>query len=172
MAPQALLLIRRLYAIEKAAREAKMSPAQRHALRQVQARPIWTELRAWLDRNLGAAPPQSLTGKAINYLASEWPRLIRCLDDGRIEVDNNHCENAIRPFVMGRKAWLFSDTPRGADASAKLYSIVETAKASGLEPYAYLKLIFEKLPQASTLADIEALLPWAVNAGAIAKPTR
>ena len=68
---------------------------------------------------------------------------------------------------MGRKAWLFSDTPRGADASAKLYSIVETAKACGLEPYAYLKLIFEKLPQANTLADIEALLPWAIP-----KPTR
>ena len=68
---------------------------------------------------------------------------------------------------MGRKAWLFSDTPRGADASAKLYSLVETAKACGLEPYTYLKHIFEKLPQATTLADIEAMLPWAV-----AKSTR
>jgi transposase len=172
LAPQALLLIRKLYAIEKAAREAKMSAAQRHALRQAQARPIWTELRTWLDANLHASPPQSLTGKAINYLASEWPRLIRCLDDGRIEVDNNLVENAIRPFVMGRKAWLFSDTPRGADASAKLYSIIETAKACGLEPYAYLKLIFEKLPQAETPADIAALLPWAVKAAAIAKPTQ
>jgi transposase len=172
LAPQALLLIRKIYAIEKTAREAKLSPAQRHALRQAQARPIWTELRTWLDANLYAAPPQSLTGKAINYLASEWPRLIRCLDDGRIEVDNNLVENAIRPFVMGRKAWLFSDTPRGADASAKLYSIIETAKACGLEPYAYLKLIFEKLPQAQSPADIAALLPWAVKAAAIAKPTR
>jgi transposase len=171
LAPEALLKIRKLYAIEKAAREAKMSPTQRHKLRQEQARPIWTELRTWLDSNLHATPPQSLTGKAINYLASEWPRLIRCLDDGRIEVDNNLVENAIRPFVMGRKAWLFSDTPRGADASAKLYSIIETAKACGLEPYAYLKLIFEKLPQAETPADTAALLPWAVKA-ASAKPTR
>ena len=73
---------------------------------------------------------------------------------------------------MGRKAWLFSDTPRGADASAKLYSIIETAKACGLEPYAYLKLIFEKLPQAKTPADIAALLPWNVKAAAIANPTR
>jgi transposase len=167
LAPQALLLIRKLYAIEKTAREAKLTSAKRHALRREQARPIWTELRAWLDRSLGAAPPQSLTGKAINYLASEWPRLIRCLDDGRIEVDNNLCENAIRPFVMGRKAWLFSDTPRGAEASAKLYSLIETAKACGLEPITYLRHIFEKLPQAATLADLEALLPWA-----IAKPTR
>lgn len=124
-------------------------------------------MRAWLDRSLGAAPPQSLTGKAINYLASEWPRLIRVLDDGRIEVDNNLCENAIRPFVMGRKAWLFSDTPRGAEASAKLYSLIETAKACGLEPITYLRHIFEKLPQATTLADLKALLPWD-----IARPTR
>lgn len=167
LAPQALLLIRKLYAIEKAAREEKLTPDKRHALRREQARPIWTELRSWLDRSLGAAPPQSLTGKAINYLASEWPRLIRCLDDGRIEVDNNLCENAIRPFVMGRKAWLFSDTPRGAEASAKLYSLIETAKACGLEPITYLRHIFENLPQATTLADLEALLPWA-----IAKPTR
>jgi transposase len=171
LAPQALVMIRKLYAIEKAAREAKLTPEKRHALRREQARPIWNELRAWLDCNLGAAPPQSLTGKAINYLASEWPRLIRCLDDGRIEVDNNLCENAIRPFVMGRKAWLFADTPRGADASAKLYSLIETAKACGLDPTTYLRHIFEKLPQAKTLADIEALLPWAVKAGAIAKPT-
>ena len=160
LAPQALLLIRKLYGIEKAAREAKLSPEKRHALRNDQARPIWNELRAWLDRNLGLAPPHSLTGKAVNYLASEWPRLIRVLDDGRIEVDNNLCENAIRPFVMGRKAWLFADTPRGADASAKLYSLIETAKACGLEPITYLRHIFAGLPQAVTLADVEALLPW------------
>ena len=167
LAPQALLIIRKIYAVEKLARDAKMSAEQRHKLRQEKARPIWNELRAWLDRNLGAAPPQTYTGKAINYLAADWPRLIRTLDDGRVEISNALCENAIRPFVVGRKAWLFSDTPAGAHASARLYSIVETAKANGLEPYAYLRLIFEKLPQAVTLADIEALLPWNV-----AKPTR
>ncbi|MFM7386058.1 MAG: IS66 family transposase [Betaproteobacteria bacterium] len=167
LAPEALLVIRRIYAIEKLAREAQMSASLRHKLRHEKARPIWDELRAWLDRSLGAAPPSSYAGKAINYLAAEWPRLIRYLDDGRLEVSNVLCENAIRPFVVGRKAWLFSDTPAGATASARLYSIVETAKANGLEPYAYLKLVFEKLPQAVTLADVEALLPWNV-----AKPTR
>jgi transposase len=167
LAAQALLIIRKIYAVEKLARDAKMSADQRHKLRQEKARPIWDELRAWLDRNLGAAPPQTYTGKAINYLAADWPRLIRTLDDGRVEVSNALCENAIRPFVVGRKAWLFSDTPAGAHASARLYSIVETAKANGLEPYAYLRLIFEKLPKAVTLADIEALLPWNV-----AKATR
>ena len=171
LAPQALLIIRKIYAIEKLARDGKMSAEQRHKLRQEKAKPIWDVLRAWLDRNLGAAPPQSYTGKAINYLAVDWPRLIRYLDDGRVEVSNVLCENAIRPFVIGRKNWLFSDTPAGAHASAKLYSIIETAKANGLEPYAYLRLIFEKLPQATTLADIEALLPWNVAAAAL-KPTR
>lgn len=77
------------------------------------------------------------------------------------------CENAIRPFVVGRKAWLFSDTPAGAHASARLYSLVETAKAAGLDPFDYLKRVFTALPQATTLADVEALLPWN-----IAKPTR
>ena len=170
LAPEALLIIRKLYTVEKLARDAKMSAMsaqQRHKLRQEKARSIWDELRAWLDKNLGAAPAQSLTGKAINYLAADWPRLVRCLDDGRVEISNVLCENAIRPFVIGRKNWLFSDTPAGAHASAKLYSLIETAKANGLEPYAYLRHIFEKLPQATTLADVEALLPWS-----IAIPTR
>jgi transposase len=167
LAPQALLIIRKLYAIEKLARDANMTPDQRHRLRAEKAKPVWDELRVWLDNNLGAVPPQSLTGKAISYLAADWPRLVRYLDDGRIEISNVLCENAIRPFVIGRKNWLFSDTPEGAHASAKLYSIIETAKAAGQEPYAYLRHIFAGLPQATTLADIEALLPWN-----IVKPTR
>jgi transposase len=171
LAPEALLILRKIYAVEKIAREAKMSAEQRHKLRQEKARPIWNELRAWLDRNLGAAPPQTHTGKAINYLASEWSKLMRYLDDGRIEVSNVLCENAIRPFVVGRKAWLFCDTPAGAHASAKLYSLIETCKAAGLEPFAYLRHIFEKLPQAKTLVDVEALLPWAIEPAAL-KPTR
>lgn len=137
-----------------------MTPEQRHRLRNDKARPIWDELRTWLDKSRNATPPQSPTGKAIGYLADEWPKLIRYLDDSRIEVSNVLCENAIRPFVVGRKAWLFSDTPKGAIASARLYSLVETAKANGLEPFAYLKHIFTMLPQTTTLEDIEALLPW------------
>ena len=117
-------------------------------------------MRRWLDSVRGHAPPSTLVGKALNYLDNQWPGLIRVLDDGRLEVDNNLCENAIRPFVMGRKAWLFSDTPAGAEASARLYSLIETAKANGLEPYAYLRHIFTELPKATTLAEIEALLPW------------
>ena len=103
-----------------------------------------------------------LIGKAMTYLDHQWAQLIRVLDDGRLEVDNNHCENALSPFVVGRKSWLFSDTPAGAEASARLYGLVETAKANGCEPYAYLRRVFTDLPKATTLAEIEALLPWNV----------
>lgn len=160
LAPEALLTIRKLYAIEKLARDAGMTAEQRHRLRNEKARPIWDTLRTWLDKNRNATPPQSLTGKAIGYLADEWPKLIRYLEDGRLEISNVLCENALRPFVVGRKAWLFSDTPKGATASARLYGLVETAKANRLEPYAYLRQVFTLLPQATTLEDIEALLPW------------
>ena len=82
------------------------------------------------------------------------------LEDGRLSLDNNGAENSIRPFVIGRKNWLFSGTPEGAQASAVLYSLIETAKVNKLEPYSYLRYIFEKLPTAATLEDFEALLPW------------
>lgn len=162
LAAEGLALIQRIYRVEKHAREMKLSAEARKAFRESQARPIWDELRRWLDAKRGHAPPQTLVGKAMTFLDNQWPLLIRYLDDGRVEVDNNLCENAIRPFVMGRKAWLFADTPAGAHASARLYSLIETAKASGLEPYAYLKRVFTELPAMTTVAEIETLLPWNV----------
>ena len=162
LAAEGLALIQRIYRIEKAAREAGLTPEQRKQLRHERARPVWDELRRWLDAKRGHAPPQMLIGKAMTYLDNQWPQLIRVLSDGRLEVDNNRCENALRPFVLGRKAWLFSDTPAGAEASARLYGLIETAKANGCEPYAYLCRVFTDLPKATTLAEIEALLPWNV----------
>ncbi len=143
--------------MEKQARN--LTPEKRHAYRQRHARPILDEMRSWLDRALPQVPPTSTTGKALHYLHNEWPRLIRYLDDGRLEIDNNAAENAIRPFVIGRKNWLFSNSVRGAKASANLYSLIETAKANGLEPYAYLRYLFTELPKAETVDAIEALLP-------------
>ena len=104
-------------------------------------------------------PPATATGKALHYLHHEWPKLVRYLDDGRLEIDNNLAENAIRPFVTGRKNWLFSDSVRGVKASANLYSLIETAKANGLEPYAYLRHLFTELPKASSVDAIDALVP-------------
>jgi hypothetical protein len=103
---------------------------------------------------------QNALGKAISYLASNWIKLVRYTEAGYLPIDNNAAERAIRPFVIGRKNWLFSDTPKGAMANAQLYSLVETAKANGQEPYAWLRHVLERLPQATSLNDFEALLPW------------
>ena len=143
--------------------EYALEPEQRHDHRQRHARPILDKLRTWLDEALPQVPPTSVTGKALTYLHNEWNKLIRYLDDGRLEIDNNHAENAIRPFVLGRKNWLFSDSVRGVRASANLYSLIETAKANGLEPYAYLRHLFTELPKAATLEGIEALLPGTIK---------
>lgn len=156
-AHQGLAYTRKLYKIEKEIRG--QSEAARLAVRQEKARPILDEMKEWLDEVQPQVPPKSLTGKAIEYAVAQWDRLIRYIDDGRLEIDNNGVENAIRPFVLGRKNWMFSDTVAGAEASANLYSVIETAKANGLEPYRYLCHLFSELPKATTAAEIEALLP-------------
>jgi transposase len=160
-AHRGLALIQKLYRVEKQAR--RLHPEERYARRQQQARPVLDDLRSWLDDTLPLVPPTSATGKALNYLHREWDKLIRYLDDGRLKIDNNGAENAIRPFVVGRKNWLFSTSVRGVKASANLYSLIETAKANGLEPYAYLRYLFTELPQAETVEAIEALLPGNID---------
>jgi len=152
-----LALIRKLYRIEKQAR--KLNSEARHDHRLRHACPILDELRTWLDGALPQAPPTSATGIALNYLHNEWEKLIHYLDDGRLDIDNNGAENAIRPFVLGRNNWMFSASVKGVKASANLYSLIETAKANGLEPYAYLRHLFTELPKADTVEAIEALLP-------------
>lgn len=99
----------------------------------------------------------------MQYLNNQWSRLIAYADDGSWPIDNNRAENTIRPFVIGRKNWLFSSSQAGAYASANLYSLIETAKANNLEPYPYLKEIFTLLPQVQSLKDIDALLPWNIK---------
>jgi len=160
-AQRGLALIRKLYRVEKQVR--KLAPAERYAHRQRHARPILDELRSWLDAALPQVPPSSATGKALNYLHNEWHKLVRYLEDGRLAIDNNAAENAIRPFVLGRKNWLFSASVKGVQASANLYSLIETAKANGLEPYAYLRCLFTELPKATTVEAIEALLPGSLG---------
>jgi transposase len=160
-APHCLDLIQQLYKIEKAVRE--VTPDQRYVYRQQHAPAIMTNLREYLDKALPTVPPKSATGKALAYLNNEWDKLIRYLDDGRLEIDNNLAENAIRPFVVGRKNWLFSQSVKGVNASANLYSLIETAKTNGLEPYHYLRYVFTELPKATTVDDIERLLPFHIK---------
>jgi transposase len=159
----ALSYMTRLYAIEKEARESNLSPEEIKKLRQDKAKPIVEKFREWIDVKVHHIPPKSPLGKAIKYALGEWPKLLVYLDDGRIPIDNNFVENAIRPFVVGRKNWLFMGSPRGACASARLYSIIETAKANGLDPYWYLRYLFEKLPQAKSTELVRSLLPYNVT---------
>jgi transposase len=104
--------------------------------------------------------PGSLLGKALHYLTAQWPKLARFVDDGRYPIDNNACENAIRPFVIGRRNWLFADTVAGANASANLYSLLQTCIANGIDGYGYLRALLVELPKATTIDDFDALLPW------------
>jgi transposase len=154
----ALSLINKLYGIERDFKEA--SAEQRHQGRQQHSLPILAQLKAWLEKTQPQVTAQNALGKAVNYLASNWSRLERYVEGGHLPIDNNRAENAIRPFVIGRKNWVFSDTPKGATASAQIYSLVETAKANGREPYAYLRHILERLPQVNSVEGYEALLPW------------
>ena len=158
-AHKAVTFTEQLYQIERGQKDA--TPEVRLAMRQEKAKPILTRFKVWMDRQ--SVPPQSLLGKAIRYAQSEWPRLIVYLDDGRLNLDNNLVENAIRPFAVGRKSWLFSATQDGATASANLYSLVVSARANGHNDYAYLKYVFTHLPAARTDEDIAALLPWNVS---------
>ena len=157
--------IQALYAIERSLKD--VSAEERHAARQERSARVIEKLRSWLDASMDSVPPQSLTGKAMHYLDRQWPKLVRVLDDGRIPLDTNRVENAIRPFVVGRKAWLFADTVAGARASANLYGLIETAKANRIEPWRYLNHLFEVLPAATSAAEIEALLPQNVDRNAI-----
>ncbi len=154
----ALSMISNLYKLEKIARNDKYTPSELYDMRQNQAKPILKKFKSWLDKRKNSVPPKTLLGKAISYCLNQWTRLRNYVKDGNSGIDNNVAENAIRPFVIGRKNWLFSGTPDGAKASALLYSLIETAKANKLEPYAYLRFLFEKLP--TTLPEgMEKLLP-------------
>ena len=137
-----------------------VSDEQRSIGRQEKGLPILGQLKNWLDKTQPQVTPQSVLGKAINYLANNWSRLERYVEAGFLPIDNNAAERAINPFVIGRKAWLFSDTPKGTTASALIYSLVETTKANGQEPSTWLRHVLEWLPNASSVDDYEALLPW------------
>jgi transposase len=133
-------------------------------LRQEKSKPILEKFKAWIDQILPATPPNSALGKALGYATRQWPKLIRHLDHPEIPVDNNHSEQQIKHFATGRKSWLFSYDAGSAQASANLFSLVATCRANDVEPYAYLNYVFEHLPAASTVEQIEELLPWNLKA--------
>jgi len=157
-ADEAVSLIGKLYRIEREHKEA--TPEARYLARQSDSVPVLAELHAWMLKNAPVVIPKSALGTALAYMGNLWSKLVRYTERGDLPIDNNRCENAIRPFVIGRKAWLFSDTPAGAHASAVIYSLVQTAKANGLEPYTWLRRVLRDLPAAKSVEAVEVLLPW------------
>jgi transposase len=137
-----------------------LTPEQRCEIRQQKATPLLQALHALACGHQVHTLPSGKLDEALSYLLTQWPKLIRYVQNGQLAIDTNVAENAIRPFALGRRNWLFADTVKGAKASAVLYSIIESAKANGLEPYAYLCRLFERLPHAKSVEDFEALLPF------------
>lgn len=158
-AHKALVCIRKIYEIESQLREKNLSDDDFVRQRKSAVIPLLNEFHEWLIRARDEVIPKSSTGKAVSYALNEWQKIIRYTNEAFLTPDNNAAENAIRPFVVGRKNWLFSNTPRGANASAMMYSLVESAKANSLEPYAYLSFLFSELPLASTRENMMMLLP-------------
>ena len=157
----ALSHINKLYAIERKIKA--LSVAERYRIRQELSVPRLKTLKTWLEANAGKVAKGTLTRTAMDYTLNQWPTLVGYCERGDLQISNVLAENAIRPFAVGRKAWLFADTSQGARASATCYSLVETAKANKLEPSVYIQHVLEHVADADTLEKLEALLPWNVN---------
>jgi len=156
-ASQFIHLIGKLYAAESHAND---KPHRRARLRRRYSRAVLSQIKTLLDQYLETTAPGGLLGKALNYLAGQWPKLNRYVENAAWPIDNNPCENMTRPFVVGRRSWLFADTVGGAKASANLYSLVQTCHANRVDIYRYLVELFKALPYAKSADDYEALLPW------------
>jgi len=150
----------KLFAIERQLND--VSNEERYTKRLEQSKPLLDEFYVWLKKQKQQTLPKSAFGQAITYCLNQWDNLNNFLLDGRLESTNNRAERSIKPFVIGRKNWLFANTPRGANASATIFSIIETAKENNLKPYNYLVYLFEQLPNIDTtdVDIIDSLLPW------------
>jgi transposase len=138
----------------------EVTPDERKRIRQETSKPVAEQLKASVDSTTPYVPPKGLTGKAIAYMPAGWRKLTVFLDNPMLRLDANGVENAIRPFVIRRKNWLFSDTLAGAESSAALYSLLVMAREHRLNPVEYMASVFTELPKATTADEIEELLPW------------
>ena len=141
-----LTQVQKLYAVEKRARENKLSHQERYELRQQESIPVLQSLHSWLKENVAKQTPNSLIGEAIAYALPRWEKLTLYCSDGKLEIDNNLVENAIRPIAIGRKNYLFAGSHEAAQNAAMFYSLLGTCKLKGIEPFEWLKSLFEKLP--------------------------
>ena len=161
LADEALWYIGRLYEVDR--KQNGATPNRRLHARKLYSKSILDHLYRWLLRVIDTVPPKSKLGDALHYLYNRWDKLLLIMEDGTIPLSNAKAENAIRPFVIGRKNWLFSDTPGGAEASCAIYSIIESAKANGLDPFRYLSYVIAKLPNIEAIEDYEKLMPHRIQ---------
>lgn len=160
---QAIAYFQKLYALEKLARDNKYTHEERHQLRLEKALPILNEMKIWLEQSLKHAAPQSKLSNGLLYMQQRWSELNNYLIDGMLEIDNNGAENQIRPFALGRKNWMFSGSPRGANAGALFYSLIATAVANQWNPYDYLLHLFNNIRLCKNSDDYINLLPFNIN---------
>ena len=162
-AQEALTFIRKLYVIEDKLRNKELLEEEFIIVRRQQAEPVLEEFKGWLLKRKMQVPPSLKLGKAIEYALHEWPKLIRYLECSHLTPDNNISERAIRPFVVGRKNWLFGGSPSGMTSSCGMYSLIETAKHNGLNPNDYLIKVFEDAPRIKNPDQWDTLLPWNIS---------
>jgi transposase len=162
-ADEAIARIDRLFRIERELRDQELAPEVFVQRRREEVTPVLEKLRLWLESRQPQVPPSTLLGKAVRYAVDEWPKLLCYLDSLYLRPSNNACERAIRPFVIGRNNWQISGSPAGATASAAWYSIIETSKLNGVEPYLYLRCLLSRLPESINPDDYRALLPWNID---------
>ena len=165
LAHKAVKKIAKLYRIEEELKLKGAAPEEVYQYRQQHSKPLLIEFKQWLDDNSLHIRLKSPLGDAFGYALNQWDKLTQYINDGRLEMDNGLSERKIKPFVMGRKNWLFCDSVAGARAAEIIYSIIETAKHHKLEPYSYLRSILTKLPYATSESDVEALLPFNIDQG-------
>ena len=159
-ADTALRYINALFKLERDFTKQKLTPQERYDKRLAESKPVSDAFFAFADELSRRELPQSPLGKACTYAKNQRSHLENIFLDGNLELSNNRCERSVKPFVMGRKAWLFSSTPEGAEASSIMYSIIETAKINGLHPFHYVKFLLETLPYMKSNHDLQMLLPW------------
>jgi transposase len=159
-AEEGIRYIRKLYDLEDVLRKADLKEGEFLSKRKEGAEPILSEFRSWLNKQANDVLPSASLGKAVGYTLKQWDKLVAYLESPYLTPDNNACENAIRPFVLGRKNWLFNKSPEGAESSCGMFSLIGTARQNGIEPLMYLRELFERCPLAVSRKGWEKLLPW------------
>ena len=160
IAKEAMHYFKQLYKIEREAKDKQLLPEQRHQLRQEKSKPLMEEFNAWIDKIYPTVLPASALGNAVNYCIKYRDGLMRYLEDGRLEIDNNLTEQQIKPLVIARKNFLFSDSVSGAEALCLHFGLIRTAKQHGLDPYNYYIALLKRIPHCKSVEDYEKLLPW------------